>query len=571
MKILLIKLDAIGDFVLFTSVLPHIRQLYKHAHLTLLVQEQVRSFADVSPYVDEVLSIDLASFHSRKSYQREILEHIRVRQFDMMINAMYTRTIDSDEVVAYVRSYIRIGFQSLDKDGNERIRTINESLYTHLIPTDQEWKHELERYKVLLNYLGYSSQPLVPELWITQHDIDRCIELLGEIGLNQDDRFVTIFPGAGLEMRHWQAEKFAAVADKLIEEHNVAILVVGGYRDRDIASKVIQKMQNPCRSLVERTTLRELAAVLWLSSMYLGNETSGMHIAATIGTPLVALYGGGHWSRFNPVEKGALLVYNTMDCYYCHWICKYGDFRCIKDITVEQVFAAAEEMLRTTDSRRRIDPVRFVPTTSDPIQDNSHSLERTITLWHEANQLYSTHQSLNLAERLRISSKEYVKRKLKSYIYRNRDILQVQAEPYIPYREVQGLFQDGWSGEVVRILFSAHYSFEKLIYQFHIPDVCTLLPLELTMKLNGTSIVEAHYDKSGDYQLEAAVVRQDLFALHDLNEILILANGYFIPKKLGGSNDERRLVLRPSRLLGWNRLGMRFTYFSYYGDKLSHE
>ncbi|HEY6191519.1 MAG TPA: glycosyltransferase family 9 protein [Bacteroidota bacterium] len=563
LEVLIVKLDAIGDIVLFTSVLPHLRQLYKVANITLAVQERAAPLLELCPYFDAIVAIDLDQYHLSRGYQRQVLDRLRSRGFDIVINAMYTRTIDSDEIVHYTGGTLRIGFECLDRDGNQRIRSINDMLYTHLVPPEQEWKHELERYEKLLNFLGWRlERPLEPELWLRQDDLDRGGQLLDENHPEPRDHVVALFPGAGLSMRHWQPDKYAAVADRLISEEHMSIVFVGGVQDEAVVAQVMKSMKGPSTSLVGKTSLRELAAVLWRASLYIGSETSGMHISATVGTPLVAIYGGGHFSRFNPAGDNVSLVYNMMDCYYCHWICIYDDFRCVKDIKVDQVYDSSKEVVRRTRARERIQPEISVELKDPPLPTYAHALERNLELLKDAGRQSAGAVELNGFLRLRISVSERIKRILKSLIYNRRGISLVAPGSQMPYREMQGVMPDGWSGETVRILFSHHFAFTSFRYQFQIPDLPRLLPLGFTVKLNGHRLTEMTFPRPGENELELNTVRADLFALNDLNELTIVSDKGFVPKEMGNSDDSRLLVVRPRRIVCRNRLGMEFLHFA---------
>src|ERR1041384_5353786 len=80
LEVLIVKLDAIGDIVLFTSILPHLRQLYKVANITLAVQERAAPLLELSPYFDAIVAIDLDQYHLSRGYQRQVLDRLRSRE-----------------------------------------------------------------------------------------------------------------------------------------------------------------------------------------------------------------------------------------------------------------------------------------------------------------------------------------------------------------------------------------------------------------------------------------------------------------------------------------------------------
>jgi len=197
-RILLLRLDAIGDFVLFTSMLPHLRNKFQDDHITLILHPDVAPLAEYCPYVDNIIVIDQKQYAVDRNYAEEIVKKVQ-GQFDVTVNTMYTRTWQSDNIIARTHAPIKIGFQCVDTDGEQKRRSNEEILYTHLVHTTKEWMFELDRYKQFLGEISapVPEQNLKPELWISDKDKLWAKNYI-QANLPSKNKFTILCPGAGL-------------------------------------------------------------------------------------------------------------------------------------------------------------------------------------------------------------------------------------------------------------------------------------------------------------------------------------------------------------------------------------
>lgn len=346
-RILLLRLDRIGDFVLFSSVLPQLREYFKGNSLTLLVNSLVAPLAEECPFVDDVISVDPFRYETEYEYQNGMAGRLRDR-FDVAINTMYTRSPASDNLIARTRAPIKIGFSCLDKDGREERRSREGGLYTHLIHARTEWKFEIDRHHDLLKGLGIKAdrKDLVPRLWIPEKEGKKASAFL-EITLGVGRPFLMLCPGGGARIREWSPSGFAHISDHLSEKYGYSILIAGSVGDRPLAGLIMSRMKRKAIDITGETTLPAFAALMSHAAMYVGLESGGFHIAWVSGIPTVGIFGGGHFDRFTPSLPHVRIVNHPMECYHCHWNCIYDEIKCITSITPEMVMAAIEDLSKT--------------------------------------------------------------------------------------------------------------------------------------------------------------------------------------------------------------------------------
>ena len=352
-RILLLRLDAIGDFVLFTSVLPYLRKRFEGAFISLAVHPLVAPLAEGFSYVDEVWSIDPQRYAADLGYAQEIAVKLN-GNVDVAINTMYTRTAVSDNVIARTHAPVKIGYECIDKDGEEQRRQREQVLYTHLIETSKEWMFEIDRHRTLLDYLGIDSLglQLKPELWI-QAEEQKAVEDFVKSKLSKNPKFVVMSVGGGFPIKLWSPDSFARVADLLVEKFGLQVLLGGTVQEKTIVESVMSRMRNAAVDVTGIFGIRQFVSLIDRSVLFFGNDTAGFHIAWSLGRPAVGIFGGGHFGRFTPSLPHVRVVHVPMDCYNCYWHCIYDEVKCITSITPEMVMAEVEQVLNLESVARK--------------------------------------------------------------------------------------------------------------------------------------------------------------------------------------------------------------------------
>jgi len=100
------------------------------------------------------------------------------------------------------------------------------------------------------------------------------------------------------------------------------------------------------RDLRGQTTLEELAQEITQADIFLGVDTGPAHLALALGKPTVVVLGGGDYGRFFPYGK-ARVVMRPMDCFQCHWECRYDRALCLDEIPPLEIVKAVEEALKS--------------------------------------------------------------------------------------------------------------------------------------------------------------------------------------------------------------------------------
>ncbi|MEZ4770564.1 MAG: glycosyltransferase family 9 protein [Caldilineales bacterium] len=213
--------------------------------------------------------------------------------------------------------------------------------------------HEVEYWLRVVELLG-ATREHYPTLTGPYREDDRqsFAPLLATLG---PPPVVVIHPGSGgySMARRWEPIRWAELADALIERFGAQIVLVG--TPTDGADVVVAAMTSPCRNLAGRTTVPELAAVLSDCDLFLGADSGVMHLATSVGAPVVALFGPSNhlaWGPWNPEERKAAVVRLDLRCSPCSYVGHSVGQRdgcwhrsCMAELTVQQVLDAAAGFL----------------------------------------------------------------------------------------------------------------------------------------------------------------------------------------------------------------------------------
>ncbi len=340
MNILIVKLSAIGDVIHTLPSLAALRRCYPDAHISWVVEEAASDLLADHPMLDRVLVSrrkrwvrDLREGRNRSAVFREVrdfLSVLRDRPYDLVID--FHGLFKSAVVVLLSGGRRRLGYDSL-QEGSGLV--LNEK-----VPEDMT-RHAVDRYLDFPRHLGCNvGKPEFP-IGLRESHLRRVKELLVAQSVDTASGFVAISPVAYWETKLWDEVKFAAVCDLIVRELGRPVVFTGESPEGPI-TRIRERMNTPSASLAGATTLRELAALYREASVLLTTDSGPMHLAAAVGTPVVALFGPTSPERTGPYGEGHIVIRRGLGCSPCfRKACE--TLECMKTITVDEVFRAVRE------------------------------------------------------------------------------------------------------------------------------------------------------------------------------------------------------------------------------------
>ncbi len=335
-KILVIKLRYIGDALLVTPLLDHLKEAFPEASVSMLVNSGTEPLLYENPSLDEVLALDRTTLRSKEHLR--FLCNIRSKQFDLVIDLT---DADRSAFISYISGApMRIGYH-----GKSLLR--NHLLYNILINADEGALHKIDHHLVIAEAIGYPIKNRGLRLFLTTDEMTKTKKKLEKTGLATDHPFVIFHPGARRWYKSWPEDYFSALGNMILEELRIPLVLAGGPSDQEAVMKIQKGINHPSFNLAGELDLRELGCLLKMAALCVVNDSSPMHMAAALDTPTIALFGLTDWRNWYP--RGAIHTVISRDCpcrpYGHRRECDQGENRCMRKISVEEVFEAVKARL----------------------------------------------------------------------------------------------------------------------------------------------------------------------------------------------------------------------------------
>ena len=374
-SIVLIRLDEMGDFVIFSSVLRSLRQSFPQARITLVLCDWIRPLAELCPYVDEVVP-----FPSRgPKWWQFILGPFRALKiamrlhgpFDLAVNPRFDRDIRGAAFLAdFSLAPWVAGYPSSTEPFKAMVNRGYDRFYTHLLPSGRyaagqttnndglpRGMHELERSRAILTLLGIPVEDIRPELWISPGDRQEADAILRMHGWRPGDVLICLGINASYARKRWPIDCFVQLARSLAVLPDSRFLIVGSRRERENAELLRPVLGSRLINLAGQSALRVSAAILAACRLYVGNDSGPKHLAAALGKPVIEISchprdgDPAHFQspeRFGPLAEPAILLSPRTALTPCNSTCLADEPHCIRQISPEEVLDAVCEMMRKT-------------------------------------------------------------------------------------------------------------------------------------------------------------------------------------------------------------------------------
>jgi heptosyltransferase-2 len=379
-SILVVLPTWVGDFVMATPALRAIRDRFRRAHITFLMEPNLRGLVDGGEWMDEC--VEWPSKERRTPLHKEyhlVVSELRRRGFDWAV--LLPNSFRSALLARLAGARRRIGY---DRDGRgllltDRIPVKNRRPRGGASSTDGHEVGQVGSAQATALQEGRpgSNLPVPPERFIPTPIVDYYADLVEAIGCERpgdrlelfttpecdravDERLralgiagrqplVVISPGARYgASKCWLPDRFAGVANRVVDAMDAVVIVTCGPGEEQIARLIGSYIRrqgfvfdNP------RTTLGELKSLIRRCDLLICNDAGPRHLAKAFGIPVVTVFGPTHpeWTATSyPKER---IVRIDVDCGPCQQrLCPLGHLKCMTGVTVEAVFVAAEELLQ---------------------------------------------------------------------------------------------------------------------------------------------------------------------------------------------------------------------------------
>jgi heptosyltransferase-2 len=330
----------VGDAVMTIPALRQLRRLFPDAHITLATRASAEGLFTDSDFLDDLQVHEGSGLRSVVQQVRQW----RKGNFDLAI--LLPNSLQTALVASLARVPLRIGYAT---DGRQ-------ALLTHPLPLPEwrESKHEVFYYlKIVaeLEWLVKQEQSFLntqPDGSLEVSDARKSTarDVLRARGVREGNLLVALCPASiNSRAKRWPAERYAALADRLIDELGAQVLLVGSNAEAGVSLEVSGQMRNQPLTLTGQTDLAELVATLSLVDLLVTNDTGPAHIASALGRPTLVIFGPTNPLTTRPFSPLGEIVRKPPDCAPCMLRDCPIDHRCMTAITPADVFERARSLL----------------------------------------------------------------------------------------------------------------------------------------------------------------------------------------------------------------------------------
>ncbi|MEK6673897.1 MAG: glycosyltransferase family 9 protein [Nitrospirota bacterium] len=335
-SILVIRTAYIGDAIMTLPVLRPLRERFTKAKISFLTSAGAADLIANNPWLDEVIAYDPFWFYqSEKGTYLDFINNMRKRYFDLVIEAR-----------GDIREFLFILWPL--KARYKVSYSIGGGGYflTHIVPY-RGLKHKVEYHLDIARHLGCSAEGAEWGIYLTEDEKKGIRDLINSAGIRKP--FVCVHPGARLPLKMWMPERYALLCDGIIKRFSLPVVLLGASGEIKAIDDIIRHMEDKPVSLAGRLSLRELAGVIAESSLLICNDSSPMHIAAAMKTPVVAIFGPSKSRETAPYGNVNRVVEKDFPCRYScdENTCRHKRFHsCMREVSVDDVSNAVEDIIR---------------------------------------------------------------------------------------------------------------------------------------------------------------------------------------------------------------------------------
>lgn len=339
-KLLVIHTAYPGDLILATPLFEALKSSDRTLHLSLLTLPGNAGIFDNNPFLDDVVVYD------KKDRDRGVVPFLRLvmairrRRFDAVL--VPHPSLRSALLAVFAGIGRRIGFA----------HRWCAFLYTESIRV-MSGMHEVERNLALARPFARIDGTRGPKVYPSEEDREKVDGLLSRAGIGRDVPLIAVAPGSSWRTKAWPEEKYVQLLERLHRE--CAVALIGAVADRELCMSLLgavgEKPSFPVFSAAGELSLLESAVLIERARLLISGDSAPVHLASAVGTPVVVIYGPTvREFGFSPYGVPSRIVERDLPCRPCSAHgprdCPLGHFKCMRDISVEEVAGAVLLLMR---------------------------------------------------------------------------------------------------------------------------------------------------------------------------------------------------------------------------------
>ncbi len=349
-RILVIRVDLIGDLVMSLTAIHTLKRTYPDAEIDLLAVPSSAKVVANDPDLAQIFAYDPNIWRRPKALLQwrnwrdlfALRQRLHARHYDLALN-LFGQWASVLAILSGAQR--RLGFSHENYPG----------FMTDTV-TGQHWdvndhKHEVDYCLELAQAAGatITSADRVPHLTVDPQARQQVEQLLQQERIQRDKPLIACHVSSNNgQSKRWPIPYWATLIDRLIREDGANVVLTGAPDDIPLVLEVIRRTHEHPINLAGKTSLTQLAALYQRADLLVTGDSGPMHIAAAVGTPLIAIHGPTDPALSGPVSPTATVLRSDIWCSPCYNAkgpadCRFHTTQCMKNITPSQVYKIITE------------------------------------------------------------------------------------------------------------------------------------------------------------------------------------------------------------------------------------
>lgn len=347
MKILIVRLSAIGDVVHVLPALRALRSNFPDSEISWLVEDKAKDIIMDHPDINEIIVFprrkwrqEIFKINKIKNTLHDVISfyrRLRKERYDLVID--FQGNLKSGIMDFITRSENSIGFgKGYCKEFNHLFTKI------HICPPGEKM-HKIEKNLALLKGLNINAEYQNPELPVSKIDSESISGFIHK-NIKESKPIIIIHPCTSEfgSYKQWPVDNYTMLADMILEAYDANVIFTWGPKEFDVVNEISSNMKHKALVACETGSIKLLIELLRHADMFVSGDTGPLHIASVLNIPTVAVFGPKDPAIYGPFNEKAIVVKKELPCSPCEKRTCY-DPQCMTSISPEDVFQAVEKLM----------------------------------------------------------------------------------------------------------------------------------------------------------------------------------------------------------------------------------
>jgi len=339
-SVFVISLKRIGDAVLSIPAFRAIKESIPQSLVTVYADPYIQDILERIPDIDAIIPYKKKSSFLKKARQ---VRKLTYNSFDLAVDLTCDYTLEGALWTLLSGARYRVGYDTRKRG----------FLFNQPLKHESEGAHIIDEILAIVQSIGLETRDKSLSLTASRDAEETIKKLLRDKGAKSGEMLIGIHPGGYYITQRWLPERFAEVADRLIQKHKARIILMGGPKEEKLIEEIKASMTRPPITAIDQS-LGNLLALIQACRLLICNNSGPLHMATAVGTATVSTMGPTIPERWRPQGDEHQVIRKELPCMPCNeGYCRLKTLDCMKSITVEDMLEAAERQISKIKKRRK--------------------------------------------------------------------------------------------------------------------------------------------------------------------------------------------------------------------------